>query len=217
MKKYLLIALIVYNILPLQGQAINIHTDHQSVITFAGNYQIFPKDRINNAIYKQSEYFFSENNYSIITGEVVAEGILLFLRDDQQEIKMVYLNDKQQHQFEDIGNGFAILTIDNRRKLYRVNAEDIVEELLPGLRSGGGLVYNTQKTAAFYHINNIQTDKQKKMYFFRIHILPFKDTVKKTISINIADTVPYIQLRWKTNQVLQYKLSGNRVKEINVR
>lgn len=197
----------------ITARVLTVDEGHRGMVQLSNNYQIFPEDRIENAVYFNKKFLFSIKEVSILKVKEIFDGYIYLGKKEEDSFFLGYHSDHNFDFKQVADNYWQLTTKEYYTKIFRVNSSQEIEDILPLSKTGKGLVQNQQGTVAFYHIYSgkpLTTEEGANIYqyFFRIHILSQEDEERVTIKKDIFDTRPKLELTWISPTELSYQLSN---------
>lgn len=183
-------------------------------------FQIFPENKVSNTAYKNSKKVVSIPHLTL-TGIIDASDGYIFMGKNESDQKVLGFEGNPEVEFIPLNGGFYQLIIRNKiSRLYWINHNSKIENLLPKSKTAAGLVFNNMDKSAFYHISKgeeITTEegRVRYQYTFRIHIANTKTFKIIHLAKTVNDFRPRLRLQWVDENTLQYKLSNGDVEIID--
>lgn len=193
--------------------------DKSGILELRGEYKIFPYNKPGNTVYYKEKKLISKENISIQDIIEVAEGIVYLGIDEAGEMVLSFAGDPEV-EFELLEGGFYRLK-DRKNglsKLFRVDLNGQIKDLLPKSKTASGLAYNGKNKAAFFHIAKgelieFEDGRSRYQYTFRIHIVRAGSSIIRTLQEPVKDFSIKLSLRWKNPNTLHVVL-GNGEKKV---
>ena len=184
-----------------------------------GDFQIFPYNKLGNTVYRDSKKLISKENLSIQDVFEVGEGIVYMGLDEEGESLLAFTGDPDV-EFISIDGGFYHLK-DKKNglsKLFKVDLNGQIKDLLPKSKTASGLAYNGKNKAAFFHIAKgelieFEDGRSRYQYSFRIHIVRTGSSVVRTLPETVDDFSIKLKLQWENTNTLHVVL-GNGEKKV---
>lgn len=184
-------------------------------------FQVFPVNKPGNTLYKDKKKIISREN--LILKDIVEspDGYVYYGVSEQGEDQLGYVG-APGSRFEKIDGEFYSLVAENgKKKLYWINGDEQIQNLLPTSNTATGLVYNKEEKAAFYHITKGETIETEEgvrfQYTFRIHVLKMDTGRVVDLPETVSDFRSRLVLNWADRNTLEYTLSTGRKESIVIR
>ena len=229
MKKLISLAMIFFclHVIPLFGyEQYSLDEKHRGILSL-GKFQIFPENRIGNALYLEHQQLISfPDRVIFIAREVQGTDLVAYLyRNNSNEVLLDIYDPSDSIIFKQIDPELYEIWIPQlrARRLFRIYQNDIVP-LLPKAKTATGLTPSSSH-AAFYHISASEKvlseenegPSNQRIYTFRIHIVNRQKAGYRTIPrFRIRNTAPSLKMEWLNQTTLQYQLSNGTIGSINV-
>jgi len=184
-----------------------------------GNFKIFPYNKLGNTIYRDNKKLISKEHLAIQDVLEVADGIVYLGFDEGGESDLAFSGDPDVD-FKSLDGGFYHLR-DKKNglsKLFRVDLNGQIKDLLPKSKTASGLAYNGKNKAAFFHIAKgelveFEDGRSRYQYTFRIHIVRTGSSIVRTLPEAVNDFSIKLDLRWENSNTL-HVLLGNGKKNV---
>jgi len=192
------------------------------ILSIGENYRIFPVNKLGNTIYVDNRKLVSEVDL-VMVDIIEAPGGYIYHAKDEVEQSVLGFSGEEDARFKALDGGYyQLVTEEGGSKIYRLNSNHMIQNLLPRYKTAGGLVYNNSDKAAFYHIakgENIETDEGKirYLYTFRIHIAKIEEPAVIHLPLSISDYSSRLRMTWIDEETLQYSLSDGSIDRIKIR
>ena len=192
------------------------------VLTIKDRYQIFPVNRLGNTIYVDNKKLASQAGLAMID-LIEASGGFVYHAKDETEQSQLGFTGGEDAKFKALDGGFYLLsTKEFGNKIYRLNSDNLIQNLLPRYKTAGGLVYNNADKAAFFHISkgeNIETEdgRLRYLYTFKIHVAKIEEPTVINLPLSISDYTPNLRMTWIDEETLQYSLSDGSIDRITIK
>ncbi len=177
-------------------------------------FQVFPEGKLGNALYKEGKKVVSREDLILQAIAEAPDGFVYCGTNESEELVLGYTGSNTTVFNALDGGYYELIAKSGKRKLYRLTAEHEIQNLLPRSNTAGGLVYNQEDKAAFYHITKGETveaenGKLRYQYTFRIHIVRDNDPRVIHLPETISDFKSKLTLNWIDRNTLQFTLSDN--------
>ena len=184
-----------------------------------GDFQIFPHNKLGNTVYRDKKKLISKENLSIQDVFEVSGGIVYLGFDEGGESILAFTGDPDV-EFISLDGGFYHLK-DRKNglsKLFKVDLNGQIKDLLPKSKTASGLVYNGKNKAAFFHIAKgelieFEDGRSRYQYSFRIHIARTGSSIVRTLPETVNDFSIKLDLQWENENTL-HVLLGNGKKNV---
>jgi hypothetical protein len=192
------------------------------VLTIKDRYQIFPVNRLGNTIYVDNKKLASQAGLAMIDLIETSGGFVYHAKDETEQSILGFAGEENA-KFKALDGGFYLLsTKEFGNKIYRLNSDNMIQNLLPRYKTAGGLVYNNADKAAFFHISkgeNIETEdgKLRYLYTFKIHVAKIEEPTVINLPLSISDYAPNLRMTWIDEETLQYSLSDGSIDRITIK
>ncbi|MBU2512087.1 hypothetical protein KJ966_12170 [bacterium] len=182
-------------------------------------FQVFPEGKLGNTLYKDKNKLISRDDLVLHDIVEAPEGHIYYGTNELNEPVLGFVGNTKV-QFVPLEGGFYQLqTESGLKRIFRLNPQNEIQNVLPNSNTASGLVYNGENKAAFFHITKgetIETEDEgpKFQYTFRIHVV--KDGDDKIIHLpeTVSDFKSKLKLIWIDRNTLQYTLSNNQKETI---
>lgn len=209
---------------PVWGAETHPHNANSGGVKHLDPYQIYPKGRLGNALYKNRHLLFSFPDRKILDAQQISEqDILVYLYEDPLQNSLLGVHDEtgaNSIEIKHVDNEFYELWIPNLgvRKIYRIKNNTIIG-IYNKVRTATGVAPG-KDFAAFYHIYAAGPKEvdgvTDRYYTFRIHILHRESDQIETLPLLVDDKLPSLRLVWSDDQTLSYRLADRTVHNIDV-
>ena len=190
----------------------------------SGEYQIFPKKRLGNALYFQNKLLVTFPNRQILDlFEIPDAQSLVYLYADSQQKLAVGLHDfseDKQAKIKRVDDEFYEMWVFalGIRTIFRIY-QNHLERVASHLRSATG-VTPSRFHVAYYHIAKSemveQGGKEQRVYEFKIHILKRSAAQPRGLKLKIRDNRSILKLSWVSEDTLRYELADGSTHDINI-
>ena len=197
-------------------------SEHRGVL-YLGDYQIFPENRLGNALYYKYKLLISEPDRQILKFYEIPETVsLVYLYADPQQalaLDVYDLSTEKESKIKRVDNEFYEVWMPGNRKIFRIYQNDLVG-LTSHLRTATGLT-PSHSHIAYYHIERSQVispenEVEQRIYYFRIHVLKRSEIKPIKLHEVVQDTQASLKLTWIDARTLGYRLSDGSSHEIDV-
>jgi len=198
--------------LALAEQVFPTDTNHRGLVSF-GTYQVFPENRLGNGVYEGQHLVFSAPAKSVISVLALPKAgrFIYFAKDSRgrQELNIHVMPGDSQPTVNEMPNGFyyvsAVLDGLMVKKLYRVGADNTINDMLPFSNTADGLTQGG-KGIVFYHVSkpkeNDPSASGDKKFPIRLHLALFEENRVRHLASSIYNSQPSLKLSWKDNQTI---------------
>lgn len=201
--------------------ALTVDEEHRGTVQISEQFSVFPEARPGNSVYDAKGKIFSEKGLTVKDAVSVPGGVLFYGVNESEESVLRFSGD-EENRFELVAPGYwQLKTPKWVSKIYRINAEQKIEDILPTSRTGNGLVYNGKDRVAFFHIfSSKQVEdsegKATREYLFKIHVLKKDWKERSTLTVILKNSRPSVPLSWVSRKELKYSLSNGESKVLSV-
>lgn len=228
MKKLLVLILAAFLVhLPLTAAEAQESTAQASpaggILKLSEDFSVFPENKLGNSIYYNGKKLISRDDLTMIGITKAPEGFIYHGLDETGNSVLGYTGNPDA-KFIPLQGGFyqLITSTDTKRKLYWINGDGEIEDLLPRRNTGTGLVFNGVDKAAFYHISKgetIETEsgRERYQYTFRIHVADRSTYRVRHLPISVKDFTFRLRLEWMDENTIKYTLSNGQVETVAIR
>jgi len=193
------------------------------ILSIDDHFQIFPENQPGNTIYLNKKRLVSRDDLTLVDIVEGPDGYIYHGLDETGHSVLGYTGNRDA-KFIQLKGGFYQLITDsnNKKKIYWINGNRKIEDLLPKRNTGTGLVFNDVDKAAFYHIakgETIETDegKERYQYTFRLHVVDTKTRQLRHLPIIVKDFSLKLRLEWMDENTLKYTLSNGQIETVAIR
>ena len=201
-------------------------SDHRGIVSF-GAFEVFPENRVNNAIYQEGRLLLT------VPGQVIKhilplaeEGRFAYLTQDeagQSNIGIHMKPDDPKPKIKIIAPGifFVVNVMEGvvYKKMYRVVQNDTIVDLLQGSKTADGAVAG-KNGVMFYHvagINRSEADGKPLTEFkLRLHLLLYDDERLRHLDYPLVNTLPSLKLAWENETSITYGLADGRMETLSI-
>ena len=220
---YLLLTLFIVSATPVLAQS----TEKSDNITggvqeIAPEYQVFPKGRLGNTIYKNRKKLISRVDLNLKGILEAPEGHVYYGINESDEAVLGFIGGESIQFTELEGKFYELINQSGQHRLYRVSPDKKIQDLLPRSNTASGLVFNDENKAAFFHITKgelveMEDGKQRYQYTFRIHIVKNDEVKVVHLPDAVADFRAKLKMSWVDKDTLQYILSNDQMETIVIK
>ncbi len=196
--------------------------DNDGIKEIKPGFQVFPDGKMGNTLYADKKKLVTREDLILRDVVEAPEGYVYYGVNELDEGVLGYTGSETTEFSEIEGGFFTLVTAEGKRRLYRINPNNKIQDLLPRSNTASGLVYNNADKAAFFHITKgetIETDdgRQRYQYTFKIHIV--KDGVDKVTHLpeTVSDFRSRLRMKWINRDTLQYTLSNDQKETIVIK
>lgn len=196
---------------------------HRGVITIDG-YQIFPENRLGNAVYSDQALVFTLEERAIVDVlPLQREGRFAYLArdaDDNLELGVRVLEDLDEPpRIEQVTEDFyhAVMVLDGVvvKKLYRVVQNRILDQL-PESRTADGATPGPGGVL-FYHVATAEENADGETVFgMALHLATHDDERVRDLDYLIMNTLPRLEMSWVDANRFSYELADGREELLSV-
>ena len=205
-------------------------SEHRGIVDLSP-YQIYPENRMGNAIYLEKKLLDSHPQRVIlnITSIKNTKSYVYLFRSQKGVLGLdIVKNDADgDARFWRIDPEFYQYT--NRdfgiQRVFRIFQNKVVP-LLAHLRTGGGVATSTNH-AIFYHItdskditrtNSSGQQFTQKVYNFRLHLINRNfEKIQSLLNLQVQDISYSLKLKWVNEYSISYKLSNGKIETVDLR
>lgn len=226
-RRLLLINIIFYLALgfPLFAQEVdNSFKFKDGIIRLDEQFIIFPAGKMGNSLYRDREHLVSDPDLELFDIKKSLDGYVYVGRTTADTYKLGYIGNSEESdgRLRTYSGGYYQLRVDSYRKLYRINNQQKIQDLLPRSRTANGLVVSPAGTGAFYHISKGESvededGKVRHRVTFKIHIIKPETLERIDLAGGVEDYSYRLKLQWVDENTLQYKLSDGQIHQIDIR
>ncbi len=204
------------------AETYELDSEHRGVL-YLGDYQIFPENRLGNALYYKYKLLISVPDRQILKFYEIPEtqSLVYLYADAQQALALdVYdFSEEKESKIKRVDNEFYEVWLSGNRKIFRIYQNDLVG-LTSHLKTATGLT-PSHSHIAYYHIESSEVvsaddEAEHRIYYFRIHVMKRSDINPIKLSEVIQDTQASLKLTWIDARTLSYRLSDGTSHEIDV-
>ena len=220
----LLVALVLFlacSSLPLLAQDfLDADKTHRGVVSVGKNYQIFPENRIGNSVYLKNKWLFSTTDLIMQDAISALDGHVYHAKNKAGKDVLGYAGGNEKDEFIQLFSGYYLLkSKPYRRKIYRLDPNGKIQDLLPRSKTATGMLSNGAGKAIFYHISkNIkETDdagNEVMYHIFKLHLVDDKLVEIKTLEKSVKDYRWKLKLKWKNKDTLLLEKSDGSKEKI---
>lgn len=228
MTRYLILffAILFLNI-PLSAAETNPAEESTSpadgIIRLQEHFKIFPDNKPGNSIYYDNKKLLSRDDLIMIDIVEAPEGFIYHGLDESGSSILGYTGNPEVKFIPLQGGFYQLITGRNaKKKLYWINGDQKIEDLLPKRNTGTGLIFNGVDKAVFYHIAKGETieledGKERYQYTFRIHIANTQTRKVRHLPITVKDFYLKLRLEWMDENTIRYTLGNGQIETVAIR
>ncbi|MCP4754240.1 MAG: hypothetical protein GY866_25415 [Proteobacteria bacterium] len=186
------------------------------------NFQIFPVNKIGNTIYLNNKKVVSRPDLILLDILEAPEGYVYGGIDHSEKSVIGYTGAPGAEIIPLDGEFYQLITEKGIKKIYRLDKQSKIRNMLAKSNTASGLVFNQIDKAAFFHIakgETIETEDGKKryLYTFKLHIVDVETATVKHLPEKISDFTHRLKLEWENDDTLRYTLSDEQTATITIR
>ena len=185
-------------------------------------FQVFPDGKMGNTLYANKKKLVTREDLILRDVVEAPEGYVYYGVNELDEGVLGYAG-SETTEFTTLEGGFyALVTAEGKRRLYRLNSKNEIQDLLPRSNTASGLVYNNVNKAAFFHITKGETieaddGRQRYQYTFKIHIVKEGIDTVTHLPETVSDFRSRLRMKWINRNTLQYTLSNDQKETIVIK
>lgn len=201
--------------------------NHRGIVS-EGPYQIFPENRIANAVYYDNKLEFSLPDESILhIVPLPEEGRFAYLARDGEGNTRLGVHVRPQDgevRIRRIAEGYhhAVMRLDGvvYKKLYRVLDGERLMDLLPRSKTGDGAVAG-DKGVVFYHVATAEereTDAggTENLFGMQLHLSLYDEERVRDLGFLVQNRLPRLSLEWADADHVSYTLADGRTEDVSL-
>lgn len=201
--------------------------EHRGVV-MVDLYQIFPENRLDNAVYYDNRLVLSVANQTIShISPLPKEGRFVYLAKDAQgksQVRVYVQHQDRQARVETIapGHHFVVVVLDGvvYKKLYRVVEGNRLVDLLPQSKTADGAQAG-EPGVVFYHVSTVVEregvgDETYKEFGIRLHLSAFDSERLLDLDFPIFNALPELKIEWVGPNQIMYTLADGRQELISI-
>lgn len=222
----LIISIILFNI-PLYAvetqNAEQKASPADGIVRLNDHFMIFPDNKPGNSIYVDKRKLLSRDDLTMVDFIEAPEGYIYHGLDKNGNSVLGFTGDPDVKFIQFKGGFYQLITPKSaKKKLYWLNGDRKIEDMLPRRNTGTGLVFNGVDKAAFYHIAKGETvvtedGRERYQYTFRIHIADLKTHQVRHLPVSVNDFRAKLKLEWMDENTIKYTLDNGQVETIAIR
>ena len=228
MNRYLILLLIVF-FLNSSLYATEREPENENVPSANGivrlneHFTIFPDNKLGNSIYVDKKKLISRDDLTLVDIIEAPEGFIYHGLDESGNSLLGYKGHPDVKFISMQGGFYQLLTDKNtKKKIYWINGDRKIEDLLPKRNTGTGLVFNGLDKAVFYHIakgETVETEegRERYQYTFRLHVADTKSYRIRHLPISVKDYYMKLRLEWMDESTIKYTLGNGQVETVAIR
>ena len=221
-KMFVLLALIIIAISAGAQTETQIEKVKDGILKVGDRFNIFPVNKLGNTIYLDNKKLVSKVGLIMVDLTEAHNGFIYHAKNENDESILGYAGNEHAKFTALDGGYYQLITKEGGSKIYRINSDDVIQNLLPRYKTSGGLVYNNSDKAAFFHIargENIETEdgKLRYLYTFKIHIAKINEPDVIHLPLSISDYAAKLRMIWLDEETLQYSLSDGSINRIQIK
>ncbi len=193
------------------------------VIRINEHFMIFPDSKLGNSVYFDKRKLVSRDDLTMVDIVEAPEGFIYHGLDENGNSILGFTGNPQVNFIRLQGGFYQLITGKNgKKKIYWINSELKIEDLLPRRNTGTGLVFNGVDKAVFYHITKgeiVQTEegKERYQYTFRLHVADTQSRRVRHLPVSVKDYFIRLRLEWMDESTIKYTLGNGQVETVAIR
>lgn len=201
-------------------------SDHKGIVSF-GAYQVFPENRVDNAVYLNNRMVLSLPGQSIrYLLPLIKEGRFAYLATSEtgeRELGIYLPPTDPSPRVKGVAPGIyhAVIVMDGvvYKKIYRVLQNSVIVDLLPASKTADGLAVSSNGVL-FFHVASASSSKvngkRVSEFALRLHLVLFEEERLRHLDYPIINALPQLVLGWEDETTIKYTLSDGRTDTLSI-
>jgi len=210
---------------PAVGREFPSDSEHRGIVKY-DPYEVFPENRLGNAVYQNGQLLISEPNKAIThILPLPNEGRFLYVSQDETgklEVGLKMLDTDLKPRITEVAPGifYAVFVTEGivYKKIYRVIQNNSVVDLLPSSKTADGVTPG-KVGVLFFHVasmNRPTTEGGQTEFALRLHLVLFEEERLRHLDYPVTNTLPNLKLSWIDETSASFTLADGREEVLSI-